>query len=234
MKHSLAKKEREQIFQMFSEHRSLKFGQIEKVLQIRSNMVAYHIEQMVNEGVLNKDNDGYSLTREGEKYLPIANHLNGAEMSPLPVVIVALLNKDKILMIKRNKRPYQNYWGLIGGKMLLEENFEQATLRQVKTKSGLSSKFVSINSVMHERVTGDGIVKHSFILFFTKAVTEDNRLWESEYGEVKWVKLSEISKEKIIPSDLWLIQNKLDSKVSVNNVSMLETQGELSSFHVSA
>lgn len=234
MKHSFAKKERELIFTMFADNRKLKFSEIEKKLNIRSNMVAYHLEQMAKEGVLNKNSGVYSLTREGEKYLPIANHLNGAEMSPLPVVIVALMNKDKILMIKRNKRPYQNYWGLLGGKMLLEESFEQATLRQVKTKSGLMSKFVSINSVMHERVTGEGIVKHSFILFFTKAVTEDIRLWESEYGEIKWVKLADISKEKVIPSDLWLIQNKLDSKVSVNNVSMLETQGELSSFHVSA
>ena len=39
-------------------------------------------------------------------------------------------------------------------------------------------------------------------------------------------------KEKIIPSDFWLIKNKLDSKVEVRSAQMSEKDGDLSSFQI--
>ena len=59
---SLAKKEREQIFSLFVDKRSLKFSQIEKSIKIRSNLVAYHLDRMRKEGLLKKDGEQYSLT----------------------------------------------------------------------------------------------------------------------------------------------------------------------------
>ena len=56
MKYSsgLAKKEREEIFKLFTENRRLKFSEIEKNIKIRSNMVSYHLEQMQKEGLLQR------------------------------------------------------------------------------------------------------------------------------------------------------------------------------------
>ncbi|MFH0701437.1 MAG: NUDIX domain-containing protein [Candidatus Woesearchaeota archaeon] len=229
---SLVKKEREQIFKQFLDQTKLKFNEIEKELKIRSNMVSYHLTQMQKEGLLQKKGDFYSLTAAGEKYLPIFSHVIGAELGPLPVVLVAVMNKDKILLIQRNKRPYKNYWSMIGGKMKLEESFVDTALRLVKEKSGLDGKFVSINSVLHERVEGEGMIKHSFILFFVKVEVQGTIVKESEHGKLKWFKLKELEGEKIIPSDLWLIQNKLNSKLEINSARMEEKEGELKSFRL--
>lgn len=226
----LVKKEREQIFKLFLENDKLKFNKIEKALKIRSNMVSYHLEKMQEEGLVEKKGFYYYLTKKAERYLPIIPHIIGKELSPLPAVLVALVNNDKILLIKRRIRPYKDYWSLIGGKMLLEESFKEASKRLIKQKTGINAEFESINSVLHERVEGDEIIKHSFILFFTKMRTKEAKFKESEYGELKWFNISEVDKEKIIPSDLWLIKNKLNAKIDVRSAHMSENQGELESF----
>lgn len=168
MKYSggLAKKERENIFGLFLEHHMLKFSQIEKALNIRSNMVAYHLECMQKEGLLERKGEHYILAPKAERYLSVLANITGKEMSPLPVLLAAVVNKGKILLMKRNIRPYKGYWSLVGGKMRFEETFKDAALRLVREKTGLSARFASINGILHERVFGNGIVKHSFILFF--------------------------------------------------------------------
>lgn len=235
MKYSggLVKKERELIFKLFIDKTRLKFNEIEKAIKIRSNMVSYHLEKMQEEGLIEKNEDSYQLTKEAEKYIPIVPHITGEKLSPLPVVLVALINKEdnKILLIKRNNRPYQNYWSLIGGKMLHEESFEETSKRLIQTKTRLDAEFISINSVLHERVEDD-IIKHSFILFFTKMGTEETELKFSRYGELRWFNIEDIDEEDIIPSDLWLIKNKLNETIDVRSAGMNDNKGSLNSFKV--
>lgn len=229
---SLVKKEREQIFRLFLENIRLKFSEIEKALNIKSNMVSYHLERMQKEELIEKREAYYFLTKRAEKYLPIIPHIVGEKLSPLPVILIALLNEDSILLMKRNRRPYKDYWALIGGKMLLEESFEEASKRLIKEKTSFDAKFVSINSVIHERVEGEGLIKHSFILFFTKMMVKETEFKNTGHGKLKWFKLSKIRKKEIIPSDFWLVKNKLNSKIEVKDAYMAENQGKLSSFRI--
>ena len=230
MKYStnLVKKEREQIFSFFLNNTRLKFNEIEKALKIRSNMVAYHLNKMQKEGLIEKINEHYSLTKNAEKYIPFFNK----ELGPLPVVLVALTNNNKILLLKRNKRPYKDYWGLIGGKMLLEETFEEASKRLINQKASTNGNYESINTILHERVKGDEIIKHSFILFFTHMSANHPDFKETKHGKLKWFNFEKLEKKKIIPSDSWLIQNKLNSKLDISNANMRENKGKLSSFKI--
>ncbi|MBW2998197.1 NUDIX domain-containing protein [Candidatus Woesearchaeota archaeon] len=227
----LNKKEREKIFELFLNNNKLKFNEIEKNLDIRSNMVSYHLEQMVKENILEKKEMYYYLTKEAETYIPIFQHIVGKELSPLPVVLIATIKDDKIVMVKRNKRPYKNYWSMIGGKMLFDETIEEASIRQVKRKTSLDAKFISTNHILHEMVDDNG-VKHSFILFFVKVSVESNEIKDSDVGELKWFSLEEIKEEETIPSDYWLIKNKLDSIIDIDNAQMKDIDGRLKEFKI--
>jgi len=225
---SLVSKEREEIFKLFLDKFKLKFNEIEKAIKIRSNRLAYHINKMQKEGLIEKQNQYYLLTKDAEKYIPIFSNIIGKELGPTPIILVALINKDKILLIKRNRRPYKNYWSMIGGKMLLGENFKESSIRQIKEKTSIEGRYISINSTLHERVKDKGIIKHSFILFFTKILTNQLNFIETEHGKLKWFKLKNIEIQKIIPSDLWLIKNKLNSKIDAKSVFMYENKKRLS------
>ncbi len=233
---SLAKKEREEIFQLFLNNNKLKFSDIEKALNkdntIRSNMIAYHIEKMQEDGLLEKKGFYYYLTKNAERCIPVFPHIIGTEMSPLPVALVAITNSNHILLIKRNKRPYKGYWSLIGGKILLEENIEEASLRLVKQKTGLEGSFISTNAVMHEHVEGDNMIKHSFMLFFTKVQVDTITCKKSEHGELQWFSPEEIASLNIIPSDLWLINHKLSRTVEIKQIVLYEHKGNLERFNL--
>jgi len=228
----LDKKERKEIFKLFLEKNRLRFSEIEKKLEIRSNMVSYHIEQMVKEGLLEKDQGLYQLTANAEKFIPIFSLIVGQEISPLPAVLVAAVNKEKILLIKRNKRPYRDYWAMVGGKMLLEETFKDTSLRLIKNKAGITGEYLSVNSVMQEHVRQDNAIKHSFILFFVKIKSEETDLCKSDSGELSWFDIEKLP-EKIVPSDRWLIENRLDAIADVKNAEMEDIDGELSRFEIS-
>jgi len=231
MQKSLSKKERSEIFRLFLENHKLKFNEIEKHLKIRSNMVSYHLTSMVKDGLLSKTGEYYHLTDHAEKYIPIFSEMFGLDVGPVPVVLIAVMDKSdkKILLVKRNKRPYKDYWSMIGGKILLHEDLKNASLRKVLEKTGMDCEFVSLNNVMHERVEGSGIVKHSFILLFTKVISKTNKFKESNAGTLKWFDLKKLDseKDKIIPSDYWLIKNSLNKKMKMQNLYMHEIDGRI-------
>jgi 8-oxo-dGTP diphosphatase len=229
MQKILNKKERAEIFKLFLESNKLKFNEIEKCLKIRSNMVSYHLTSMVKEGILIKKGEHYLLTEHAEKYIPLFSDIFGTTVNPLPIILVAVVNKDKILLIKRNKRPYKDYWSMIGGKLLLHEDIKEAAVRQIKEKTGLDAKFVSLNNIMHERVEGSGIVKHSFILLFTKISVRKTIFRETKSGELKWFNIKNLKSEKIIPSDYWLIKNSLNKKITIPRLYMHENEGIIES-----
>jgi ADP-ribose pyrophosphatase YjhB (NUDIX family) len=229
MQKSLSKKERSEIFKLFLENHRLKFNEIEKSLKIRSNMVSYHLTSMVKDGLLVKKGEYYQLTEHAERYIPIFSDIYGSDVGPLPVILVAVMHKNKILLVKRSKRPYKDYWSMIGGKMLLHEDAREASVRKVREKSGLDSKFVSLNNIMHERVEGNGIVKHSFMLFFTKVDSKGAKFEKSSSGELRWFSMAQIDRIKMIPSDQWLIKNSLDKRMKIPHLYMHEKDGVIES-----
>jgi ADP-ribose pyrophosphatase YjhB (NUDIX family) len=228
---SLGKEEREKVFQMFLKNRKLKFSEIEKGVGIRSNHLSYHLEQMQKDGIVRKEGQTYTLTENAEQLLPFFNQMTGKEVGVLPVVLVAIKHKGKICLLKREKRPYKGYWGLIGGKLKLHESIPEAALREAKEETGLECEFEGINAVVHERVNEEGIMKHAFLFVLTTVKPKSDKLWESEEGKVAWFDPKKLDKNTIIPSDLWMIQNHL-LKSSLPHI-VLEQKGEkLTGFRV--
>ena len=229
MEKSLAKQEREKIFETFLKHHEQKFSEIEKQLEIRSNHLVYHIDQMIKDELLKKENSIYTLTKKAEKLIPFFAHITDKELGALSVVLVAILNKEKtkIALLKREKRPYKDYWGLIGGKLKLEESIEETAVRETKEETHLDCKFNKIHAILHERVKENEKVKHAFILFLTTVTAESEKIIRSEEGKVEWFDIKDIN-EKIIPSDLWMINNCLDKTSDLKQIIIEDKDQELS------
>jgi len=51
---------------------------------------------------------------------------------------------NKILLIKRNTRPFVGYWALPGGRMDIGETVDQTVVREVKEETGLEVAIVSV------------------------------------------------------------------------------------------
>jgi 8-oxo-dGTP diphosphatase len=221
---SLAQKDRERIFELFQKNHRLHFADIEKAVEIQANSLAYHIEKMIEDNILMKENADYLLTPHGETLLPALKQIIGKEQGPLGIVVSAVLKGDKICLLKREKRPYKGYWVCPGGKSHLHESIKDTALRETKEETGLSCKFDKVRAVIHERVREDGIFKHAFIIYFCTLHSETTELSVTDEGIVKWFDIKALP-EKIVPSDDLVLKNFLDKEHVVKDV-IIEQSGE--------
>jgi ADP-ribose pyrophosphatase YjhB (NUDIX family) len=193
-----------QLLNLFLFNRRLKFNEIEKNLKIRSNKLAYHLKNLIKQGILFKDGDFYSLSDASEYLIPYISEKN----SVLPVVLVGIGNDKKAFLYKREKRPYQGYLSLPGGRITLGESIPQAAKRIMREKFNVNINFRKINSISLEHIRKDGRIIHSFLLVFVSASTKD----KLEYTDVM------LNKERIISTDRRLLNLDLKSVAKIRQI----------------
>lgn len=229
--------ERNKVFELFSKNLSLRFNEIEKLSGVRSNKLAYHLKNLVNNGLIAKSEDCYVLTRKGETAAERIAHFTGKEVGHMVVVIVAIVKDNKILLVRREKRPFRGYWGMIGGKTKFDESIPEAVKREVDEETGVKIDIdsVKVRSVMLERTKTNQGISHGNILILTEAEPLNIRSSATNNQNVDWFKLNDVKKNKIILSDLWMIDNfiKKRKEIKIPHIIMNEKNGKLTSIKIS-
>ncbi|MFQ5532002.1 MAG: NUDIX domain-containing protein [Candidatus Nanoarchaeia archaeon] len=192
------------ILKQFLYSNKLKFNEIEKQTKIRSNKLAYHINNLCRKGMLKKEQEFYKLAENSEYLIPYLNE----KQTVLPVILIRIQNQNnsnEVFLITRAKRPFHNLLGLPGGRILIGETIEQATQRIMKTKYKINCKLKKINSISLEHVKKKDEIIHSFLLITVNAKTND---------VIKYTNIEKY-KKRIITSDYKLIKNNINSEVKV-------------------
>lgn len=123
---------------------------------------------------------------------------------PLVVVMCAIVSENHIVLIRREKPPYRGYLALPGGKLEFGETVTAAAIREAKEETGLDSDFVSIGGIATETIEADEVESH-FVLFVAVMSAEKAPLTTGPEGEVNWIDLSALDRQKLIETDLDLI-----------------------------
>jgi ADP-ribose pyrophosphatase YjhB (NUDIX family) len=192
------------ILQVFLYNHKLKFSEIEKQLNTRSNKLAYHIKNLEKKGIIIKDKDFYRLSDTAEELIPYLTQ----KKSVLPVILIALGNKNRFFLYKREKRPFKNKLSLPGGRILLGETIPKATQRLMK-KFKINARFQKINSITLEKVKKKDKILHTFLLIFVTAQTKD---------KIPLIDINK-NKSKIISSDYKLIKNDINKEINIKNIT---------------
>ncbi len=192
------------ILQLFVYNEELKFNEIEKKLQSRSNKISYHLSNMIKNGVLQKKNNVYSLSESSEYLIPYISD----KQSILPIILICIGDKNKCFLIKREKKPFQNKLSLPGGRILIEESIEDAVKRIMKEKFKINAKLSQTHSVSIEKVKEKKTTIHSFLIIFVSAKTKDK------------ISLTDVKakKSQIITSDYKLITEDLSKKTKIRKI----------------
>jgi len=182
------------ILRLFTEKEKLKFSEIEKLLKIRSNKLAYYLKNLIKKGILEKQNENYKLSETAENLIPYFSE----KTSPLPVILIRIGNNKNCFLCKREKRPFRNKLSLPGGRLLVNETIKEAVKRIMKEKYNINAELSKIISVSLEIVKRKSKKMHSFILILVEAMTKNK------------VKLESAAKNRknIISSDYKLIASK--------------------------
>jgi len=118
---------------------------------------SYHVNVLIEDGYVKKDNSQYSLTTKGKEY---ANRMDTDEASierqpKIAVMIVAtktVEGKKYLLVQERTKEPYFGYSGFITGKIRYGEKILETAKRELKEESGLECSDMHIKRIVHDHV----------------------------------------------------------------------------------
>jgi len=100
---------------------------------------------------------------------------------------------NKILLIKRNTKPFLGYWALPGGRMDPDENIEQTIVREVKEETGLDVSIVSkVGEYVEKGVKDDVEYEYYPTCFVVKPVGGEIKNQESEIQEIRRFSLNQL------------------------------------------
>jgi 8-oxo-dGTP diphosphatase len=111
----------------------------------------------------------------------------------------------KILLIKRNTKPFVGYWALPGGRMDPGETIEQTIVREVKEETGLDAVIVyTVGEYVEKGIKDDVDYEYYPTCFVVKPVGGELKKQDSEIQEIKLFSLNELPKPLAFEHDLMI------------------------------
>jgi 8-oxo-dGTP diphosphatase len=102
---------------------------------------------------------------------------------------------NKILLIKRNTRPFVGFWALPGGRMDPGESIDQTVIREVKEETGLDVKIVRVVGEYVEKGIREEIDYEYYpTCFVVTPVGGELKKQDSEIQEMKLFSLDKLPK----------------------------------------
>ena len=215
----LANDTRLHILEMINSNGKMTPSEIIRHFNISPNEFSNHLKLLIDSGLIEAVDDGYKLSWLGNSISPYFDILS-VSLQPLIVILVRIIDDNKVLLVKRMKNAFNGYWAMPGGKLYFGEEPEKAVERIVKKETGLDVKSTELIASFWEKVNEEEDTKyHSLKLVFNVDV-KNNKIMTSSDRIAKWVKINEIQKMNIIPSDMELIRTSNDKIFRFGDITM--------------
>jgi ADP-ribose pyrophosphatase YjhB (NUDIX family) len=134
-----------EIMSRLTKAESLRFSEL-KSEKIESNLFMYHLRQLINHELVEKNENAYQLTRLGKSYIDRST-LETLVLRPQAKVITILAVQNSLnqwLILERLHQPYFGYRGMPSGKVHYGEDLQQAAIRELKEKANLEGVDVKL------------------------------------------------------------------------------------------
>ena len=135
------------------------------------------------------------------------------ELYPVPVVCVAVFKGNKLLLARRNRNPFKDYWVIPGGKIRVGETIEEACKREVKEEVYIDIEVDDVYGVYPAIMKkGETVNYHNFLIGVKARHGEGALSAGDSMDKVKYFSKAEIEKLKLIPSNEKMIFDSFDKK----------------------
>ena len=192
---------------------SLKYSQM-RPAGVESNHFAYHLEQLVNAGIVAKQGKQYLLAPQG---LALVDRMSQEKMvdrvQPHILTVINLTNaKGETLLFQRLFQPYIHRFGFPLGKTHLEETLDQAASRELLEKTGLTKIPLKQRGIVYVHTIQQGLtITKALCHVFDGKVKDELPTTSSHRGSCLWADVSTYKPEQMMPG-FFEIKSLLDAK----------------------
>ena len=132
----------------------------------------------------------------------------------LSVALGAVINQNRLLLIKRNFEPFVGFWGMPGGKIHFGEHLDQAIIREIFEECHIKTEWVKLCGVVTENLYIDNAKSMHYLLHICQLKSIGAAIKPSNEGEIRWFNMSKIAeiRNKMIPSDFVMLQKLVLTK----------------------
>jgi len=178
--------------------KTAKFSDL-KVENITSDLLSYHLRELVERGLIVKSENGYSLSSAGVDFAGrMDTDTKKIEKQP-KVTMVLIVRKIEagityFLIQRRKKQPYFNFVGFPTGKLRYGETVIEGADRELLEEANIKARFTH-SFVLHEMVYGidKNILEDKFFNIMSGEYTS-GEIKDVEGGENFWSSLEEFYK----------------------------------------
>ncbi len=157
---------------------------------IESNHFAYHLNQMVKNGYVEKVDGGYTLASAGLAHVDRLSHQKMKERKqPNIVTMIDVTNSaGDTLLFKRSYQPYIYKIGFPSGKIHMDERIGEAAQRELKEKSGLTNVALNHKGVVYLEVKKQDFVISKVMAHVFSGKSDQTPESPAGRGECFWAK----------------------------------------------
>jgi ADP-ribose pyrophosphatase YjhB (NUDIX family) len=177
---------------------------------VESNHFAYHLEQLIRDGLIEKHDKSYLLSPRGLAYVDrLSQTAMNDRLQPHIVTAIDLTAPNgKTLLFKRNFQPYIHLVGLPVGKMHYDETVGAAAVRELQEKTGITDVALQHRGMVYIRAAKDGfaIGRVLYHVFHGDVDAELPAQAPSERGECYWGDHTQLRPDECMPGFLRIKQ----------------------------
>ena len=119
--------------------------------------------------------------------------------APACAVGAIVMDKGKLLMVKRDHEPAKGLWTLPGGRLEPGESLREAVIREVREETGVDIDVDGLLGVVERIVRNDdGDIDYHYVImdFVATARTHDVKAGD-DAADVRWVPVAELPSMKL-------------------------------------
>lgn len=179
-----------------------------KPKNIESNLFLYHLKQLINDNIVQKNKNGkYELSKDGIILMSKTSRASfKVREQPLIFNMIVCKNKDnKYLLYKRLRQPFLGLISFPYGKLHVGETLLESAQREFKEKTGLEADLKFSGSV-YKIIRKDSLITHVLFNIFKGTNLKGDLLKQGANWECFWGDLNKSKSKEYNPGTFEIIE----------------------------